>query len=364
MTIDIRGVHSANLGAQLMLQAITQRLGGTFALSSNPTQGSYEFRARLGLGQTLHDFRRPRLSIAVGNRLPAGLAGRYGLVRDRDITGVLDASGFAYSDSFAVARHQREADFGANWHKHGVPRVMLPQAFGPFTDQEKAGLTRQILTQSALVFVRDDVSLGYVRSLGISTPVERAVDFTIGLTPPPFEPVATGDVLALVPNGKLISSGVITREAYVDVFTRYAAAGAARGLTPLVVVHEANDLDLGRAIAAAAGSDVFTHEDALVLKAVLGQAAVVVASRFHAVVGALSQGVPTLALGWSHKYAELMREFGVAGWNVTAEQDPAERLTAVTEDGDAKRLLDTIPVLKESVERMWLRTIDVLKGGR
>ena len=34
-------------------------------------------------------------------------------------------------------------------------------------------------------------------------------------------------------------------------------------------------------------------------------------SRFHALVAALSQGIPVAALGWSHKYAELLGEFGL-----------------------------------------------------
>lgn len=52
-----------------------------------------------------------------------------------------------------------------------------------------------------------------------------------------------------------------------------------------------------------------THHDPRVLKWVLGRAAVVVASRFHSLVSALSQGVPCLRAGWSHKCIELFRQF-------------------------------------------------------
>jgi len=37
-------------------------------------------------------------------------------------------------------------------------------------------------------------------------------------------------------------------------------------------------------------------------------------SRFHAMVGALTDSVPVVVLGWSHKYAEVMQQFGLEEW--------------------------------------------------
>ena len=365
MSIDVRGVHAANRGAQLMLRAVAERLAGEFDVSSNPAQGSYAFRARLGLGQTLHHLRYVRSSVVLGDRVPASVARKYGLVRDRDITGVLDASGFAYSDSFSLARHQREARFGAHWAKRGVPRVLLPQAFGPFTDAAKAALTKQVLDQSALVFARDDVSLAHVRSLGTGTRVERSVDFTIGLRPRPIDPVDERPFAALVPNAKLVASGAVGRAEYVELLRAYARAAAAEGLVPRVVVHESGDRGLAEEVAGPGGEPLFEDEDPLVLKAALGQASLVVASRFHAVVGALSQGVPTVSLGWSHKYAELLRDFRVPEWNATVADDAADRLRTVLTDADgAARLKDVVPELAARVESMWTETIAVLRRGR
>jgi polysaccharide pyruvyl transferase WcaK-like protein len=50
------------------------------------------------------------------------------------------------------------------------------------------------------------------------------------------------------------------------------------------------------------------------------------ASRFHAMVSALAAGVPTLLIGWSHKYREVMRQFDVEEWALGYEQVSAEEV--------------------------------------
>jgi colanic acid/amylovoran biosynthesis protein len=63
-----------------------------------------------------------------------------------------------------------------------------------------------------------------------------------------------------------------------------------------------------------------------------------IASRFHAMVAGLGIGVPTLVLGWSHKYVEVMEMFGVASCYVSWEHMQAESIVRaavglMTDDG-------------------------------
>ncbi len=48
----------------------------------------------------------------------------------------------------------------------------------------------------------------------------------------------------------------------------------------------------------------------------IGKTACVVGSRYHALVAALSQGIPCMALSWSHKYRELLKPFGLGKYAV------------------------------------------------
>jgi hypothetical protein len=361
--VDIRGTNTRNKGAQLMLQAICSRLGGQFELSLPPAYTDYAVRSKLALRQTLYEPALPRLSSLLSNAVPARVRTDYGLTCDREIGGVLDASGFHYTDQFDVALPRREALAGRAWARRGVPKILMPQAFGPFENPATRRWTREALEQASLVFVRDCVSENYVRQLNLGTTTVRSPDFTIGVTPPTIDPVSDQPFLALVTNTKLFTHGGLDRTGYLDLLAGFSGAAKANGLTSVVVVHEETDHGVARELADRIGAPLFTDADPLVLKAALGQASAAVASRYHAVVGCLSQSVPTLAFGWSHKYRELLHDFGVADRVVTPETDPDAAITGLLSDSaGTTRQKERLQELIDKVELMWDRTIDTLTG--
>ncbi|WP_193047462.1 polysaccharide pyruvyl transferase family protein [Mycolicibacterium baixiangningiae] len=364
MIVEIRGTNTVNKGAQLMLQAICARLGGRYPLSVPPLMTDYTVRSHLGLRQTLADPMVPRMTAVLGNAVPRPVKKGLGLTSDREIGGVLDASGFHYSDQFPVAFPRRSAMAGRAWARRGIPKVILPQAFGPFEKSATRRWTREALGQAALIFVRDGVSQNHVRGLGLGVRTLRSPDFTIGLRPADVAPISEQPFLAIVPNTKMFTSGSLDRAGYVDALAGFHSAASANGLASVIVVHEATDHDVAGELARRTGAQLFTSGDPLVLKAVLGQASAAVASRFHAVVGCVSQSVPTLAFGWSHKYRELLDDFEVSDRLVTPDSDPFAAINRLLADasGDSRQK-DRLPALVEQVEQMWDQTIEVLDAG-
>jgi colanic acid/amylovoran biosynthesis protein len=79
----------------------------------------------------------------------------------------------------------------------------------------------------------------------------------------------------------------------------------------------------------------------------------VAVSRFHAMVGALALGKPVVVLGWSHKYAEVMEQFGLGEWAFDhSEHDPQAFLARVRELVDAReslaeRVNEHLPEIRE-----------------
>lgn len=359
MRVEIRGTETVNKGAQLMRIAIVSALADEFELSCAPGRDDYPSRAHLGLNQTLTHGRYPRAATVVGNRVPRPLRRRFGLSAAEDIGGVVDASGFAYSDSFDAQLAEREALMGEWWQGRGSNRILLPQAFGPFLKQRMREAAIRVVRSSVLAYARDSVSEMHLQSLGTGTVVKRGYDFTISL-PCRIPSGLPREFLALVPNGKLVERGVFSRERYIEYLRDWAQQGEALGLTTLVIVHEATDRSLATEVCEGR-RPYFEHDDPLVLRGTLGLARAVVSSRYHGAVGGLSQGVPTVAPGWSHKYAELMKDFDVPHWHPGADSSASIPLSRLLSDVSGQAALNArLPFLRDHVKKMWHEIVEAL----
>ncbi len=353
--VDIRGTQTGNKGAQLMLEAIAERMGEEFRLSAQTHLTDYDVRSHLGLRQTLHLYRAPRLSPILSDLVPAKVRKPFGLVSDSEIDAVLDASGFAYSDQWGSERARIETQFGRRQVRRQVPKILMPQALGPFEKPTVRKWSKALFEQTSLIFVRDGVSEKYVRGLGLSVPIERSPDFTIGLEPKATALPVSNEFMAIVPNSRIIDRGGESPDQYVAGLTALGQAASASGLMPLILVHETQDLALANKLGQQLKAPVYSNSEPRQLKYVLGQASAVISSRFHALVGALSQGVPSLAWGWSHKYVELLGDFNVPEWLVTGEDlNAAGQMRVLLSDGPAKtRLGEARPQLVGQVNAMW-----------
>lgn len=65
------------------------------------------------------------------------------------------------------------------------------------------------------------------------------------------------------------------------------------------------------------------------LKGIIGECECFVASRFHSMVAALGMQVPTMVIGWSHKYAEVLDMFGQKDFCCTDDEITLDTLTSM-----------------------------------
>lgn len=68
------------------------------------------------------------------------------------------------------------------------------------------------------------------------------------------------------------------------------------------------------------------------IKQVIKLCDITVVSRFHAMIASLSLGVPTLVIGWGHKYKEIMEEFGLAKYVIDYRQANLKRIGEAVDD--------------------------------
>lgn len=375
--IEARPGSFINKGGELMMRAIVAELGHESDLVVEPWIAAYSDRARLGLYQKLRVRRLGPAADVPATLLPAGVRRRYGIVPEQAIGAVLDASGFRYTDDDRFgARSARElAGNATRWRRRGIRVVLMPQALGPFRTAAVREPFRRALDGVDLIFARDPESEAHVRELAPGDErIRRAPDFTIALQGrvPHDLPalVGAGPFAAIVPNDRMLertSPEVAAR--YVAFLETVIREVVSLGLRPVLVLHETSrDAPFAERLRPAMGADprVVAVGDPLALKGVLGAATIVVASRYHALISAMSQGVPVVATGWSHKYAGLVDAFGCGEQLIDprAEVDLVRARLQVACDGPARAAMvatlhDRTAAQAEEVRSMWraIRTL-------
>lgn len=296
----------------------------------------------------------------------------YGLVLDRDVDVVIDAAGFAYSDQWGEGPSRELAQSARRWRKQGTKVILMPQAFGPYTGKRIRSAIRRAVDNVDLVMPREKTSYQHLTEVsGQRENIRQYPDFTNlieGVVPDYFDQRQHG--VCLVPNYRMLDKTDTSQSgAYLPFMVHCAQRLVERGAQPFVLVHEgANDRWLAEQISKASGGiPILKEDDPLKIKGILGASRATIGSRFHALVSALSQGVPSLATGWSHKYVELFRDYDLPEGFVSVE-DPAEEILAKIDrlvDEHANReistgLLESSRGLKELSESMWGEVFSVI----
>jgi len=136
-----------------------------------------------------------------------------------------------------------------------------------------------------------------------------------------------------------------------------------------------DDRFLCRLAAESAGGDVpvraMTGEySAAAIKSVIGRLDLLVGSRFHSIVAALSQRVPAVVLGWSHKYLELMRLFDLQQYVVDYDKLESRALVQLVRQAwdvrlQSKAILDKrVPSIQARIDDVFDRVAAVIRSGR
>ena len=376
MNIEIRGAGFDNKGAELMLRAILLHYSGRgdlrFVVSAYT--GTYEQRARYGLYTRMAASRlglRGRLLPLILHR---GYRRRYGLVSSAEISAVLDASGYAFGDPWGSGPARNALRDFHDARRHGASIALLPQAFGPFEDKRVRDLFVQVKESVDLLYARDTISYRHaVQCGGRSDHVSVAPDITHlvdghlpedrGLPP---------RAVAIVPNSMILKADRSLATAYFRMLKTACEHLIRHGFTPILLLHEQRE---DRALVArtyeALGRPLptVTEEDPVVLKGILGTAAFVFASRYHALVSALSQGIPAVAVGWAHKYDELFSDYGVPQLCLSLHSDWSriKELLELLTNEETRRLLtkgiaERAEVNRRKVRKMWKEVDHLLFG--
>jgi len=380
--IEIRGVQFVNKGAELMLRAIIEKLNDEMPhaeICLQHTKNSpYLKRAEVGAFQKVNLCKNILDLNGLTYFIPASLRryfkNRFGIVTEADIDVVLDASGFSYGDQWSNLILRQVATMVKRFKHHKKHYVFMPQSLGPFSFDNNKKYAKKAFSNASLVFAREKPSYQHVTEL-IADPIKikQAPDFTNLLKPAESaEYVKYQDYIIVIPNSKMLSeknSNTWWRENYISTLAGLANSALRLGEKVIILNHSGREDDyLCRELKGLLVSpcEIVEPDNAVAVKALIARGKIVISSRFHGCVSALSQAVPCIATGWSHKYQELFKEYSSDDLLLPEKINEQRLNTLFTEclekhdDRQEKLIKDAFQYQQQS-EEMWQLVLSVLR---
>lgn len=377
MYIEIKGIGLNNKGSELMLLAVIHEIRSRLpearivvAFDSPPRKIK-----ELNLYRRLWKQKYKIQWAFMGNFIPKNVRASLGLVLDKEIDVILDASGFAYGDQWRPGDLTEMAGRTEDFKRAGKKIIFLPQAFGPFKKPgDKINITK-LVTNANLICARDLTSLGFLRQIvGKQKNIFRFPDFTIlleGKKPDYFDP--SKHQICIIPNSKMIDrTDSIVAKNYNE-FLLYAFKSLEKMRTQtFILLHEQNkDSQIADYIGKMLDRkiEIVKEDDPILIKGILGNCQGVIGSRFHGLVGALSQGVPTIGTGWSHKYRELFKDYNCEECLIDLSSFNKkiinEKLSLIIDEAKRidlqQRLRASTERQKELVREMWNMVFNIIQ---
>ena len=295
--------------------------------------------------------------------------------RDTDL--VIDEAGISFVDSRGFIMNTYAFVTMAVPRLIGVPVVKYSQAMGSFNSFFNRLYAKMVLPGMELVCARGDITEENLKGIGVKDNVRLCADgaFTmedtdearakvdkVVLSDDFYDDNVVGVSLSSVVDKKcrklkINNKGIMVR--FINYLTK-------NGYKVLIIANAArinsekprnNDLmvcDYVYSKVKDKDNVRWYHEemDAEEIREYIGHCRFLVASRFHAMIGALQRKTPVLLIGWSHKYKEVLDMFGLGSYafdytemggksaSVAAKSLVKEFVRLTNDEGEIRRLIE------------------------
>ncbi|PTX10671.1 colanic acid/amylovoran biosynthesis protein [Pontibacter mucosus] len=302
-----------NKGAHLMLEAVKQQFNQhniTLAISWDSGGVGYRKAKELGLFYLPPNLGKKAVVFKLIKHLPKTVRRSFNIILDEEVDVILDGSGFAYGDFWGANKPLRRfQNVLAGKTSRNAKSILLPQALGPFDDDKVRRSFNKVLDKSDLVFVRDEQSMEYmINAYGLQQKFILAPDFTNLVDAGPEQNYPEGEI-CLIPNYKMFTQD---KEAYMSFLIKVRIFLKNQDKKVYYLIHEGErDKEIAKELnrSLALNDPIVEEFDPIKIKNRIKSADLIIVSRFHGLVSALSQGVPAITTSWSHKYQILMKEY-------------------------------------------------------
>ena len=292
-----------------------------------------------------------------------------------DSSVVVDVAGISFADGRGFAIVVYNALMTGVPLLLGVPTVKAAQALGPFQSIPNKWLAPLVLRRVKTVCARGARTREHLDSLGGVNAVDVA-DLAFSLDEAVGLPSAVSAVLGSIEsNFIVVMPSAVVKGIFESTGGSYVSAMASlvseirskTGRSVVIAPHSyraglpegrMNDGPVCREVAEACAGDsqVLGLDSDLTageLRHLVALGSVLVTSRFHAMISGLATSTPTVVVGWSHKYKEVLDDFGLSslGLDSSALNNPSETADVVgrvlsTRDELSQQITAALPAVK------------------
>lgn len=346
-----------NKGDALMNEAILRAFGPghewsvTASLAQRNPAETKGFGIYLDSDRVAGSLKQKLFNRAVGVAARAAAAApremrRLGRVRTaQDIDAALDVSGYCFGDHWGQARVDLHTTNYRRLQEAGAKVILMPKTWGPFKEISHSSLN-EMFRYVDIAFARDHKSEIAIRE--VLTPengakVFFAPDYTHGVVVDYNSTNAKDNVAYLIPSRRVVDSGAMNQDEYYRLFYNARRKLSDLGFSTCLLIHEtSNDLQFieDSGLMGFGHCEVVVAESALHAKQMISSAEIVVTSRLHGLYNALNSAVPVIAVAWSHKYIEALKQYGCEESIVDtskAEISMSELIDRYAKDADKRR---------------------------
>ena len=272
-----------------------------------------------------------------------------------DATVVVDVAGISFADGRGFAIVFYNALMTGVPLMLGVPVVKAAQALGPFQSVPNKWLAPLVLRRVRTVCARGARTREHLDSLGGVNAIDVA-DLAFSLDEAANFPAIVATALESIDKDFIVvMPSAVVRGIFESSGGNYLSAMAAlvadirtkTGRGVVIAPHSyrvglpegrMNDGPVCREVAEACSGDsqvlgLDCDLTAGELRHLVAHSSVLVTSRFHAMISGLATSTPTVVVGWSHKYKEVLDDFGLSnlGLDSSALNAPSEIADIVAE---------------------------------
>jgi coenzyme F420 hydrogenase subunit beta len=389
--VRITGASFENKGAEAMLLTVAEAIGGSLPgadIVARLSSGDFQQARTAGLTfiesppprslirRVLKEIKAPKISYKTG--------------------AVIDVGGYQFGDFWGEKSAQDKAGMFKIWASSGDLVFFLPQAWGPFSSAPICDAVRDIINTATLAFARDKTSLAEMQKLvGAKNPKVRLAhdiawnfkgdDPSVGSRLLEDAGLSRKDkslTVCLTPNVHLFirSKGAGPQHEYIIMLRNVVEHLCREHNAGIILVghmfleddaKKEDDRTLCNYILSGLDRSLpVVHLDkalpATQIKSVIGNCDLLLSSRYHALIAAMSQQIPSAAIGWSHKYDELMADVGLSS-NVISfsktKEDVLQDIDSIVRGmAWAKNVLaSTVPAMKQSGQKALDEVISAIK---